>query len=121
MSPPSFDIPKECKAGIVVNEGPNFRVEVKMVPVPEIGIAPLALLPVELKGFIAPPVHSQKVARIPPGALSRSGVLRHCTLRSTRRAHQVECHRHMPQRSPLYDERLGLGSHVPTWNDLRRP
>ena len=48
MSPPSFDIPKECKAGVVVDEGPNFRVEVKMVPVPEIGIVPLALLPVEL-------------------------------------------------------------------------
>jgi hypothetical protein len=42
MSAPSFDIPKECKAGVVVDEGPNFRVEVKMVPVPEIGIAPLA-------------------------------------------------------------------------------
>lgn len=43
MSTPSFEIPKECKAGVVVDEGPNFRVEVKMVPVPEIGIAPLAL------------------------------------------------------------------------------
>jgi hypothetical protein len=55
MSPPSFDIPKECRAGVVVDEGPNFRVEVKMVPVPEIGIAPLELLPVELKGFAIPP------------------------------------------------------------------
>jgi hypothetical protein len=43
MTTPSFNIPKECKAGVVVDEGPNFRVEVKMVPVPEIGIAPLAL------------------------------------------------------------------------------
>lgn len=33
---PVFDIPKECKAGVVVNEGPDFRVEVQMVPVPEI-------------------------------------------------------------------------------------
>ena len=33
---PSFDIPKECKAGVVVNEGPNFHVEVQNVPVPEI-------------------------------------------------------------------------------------
>ncbi|KAH7084602.1 alcohol dehydrogenase 1 [Paraphoma chrysanthemicola] len=32
-----FDIPKECKAGVVVDEGPNFRVEVQMAPVPEIG------------------------------------------------------------------------------------
>jgi hypothetical protein len=36
-SAPTFDIPKECKAGVVVNEGPDFRVEVQMVPVPEIG------------------------------------------------------------------------------------
>ena len=41
MTAPSFDIPKECKAGVVVDEGPNFRVEVKMVPVPEIGNFPL--------------------------------------------------------------------------------
>ena len=35
---PSFDIPKECKAGVVVNEGtPDFHVEVQMVPVPEPG------------------------------------------------------------------------------------
>ncbi|KAF2277966.1 uncharacterized protein EI97DRAFT_449368 [Westerdykella ornata] len=33
---PVFNIPKECKAGVVVNEGPDFRVEVQMVPVPEI-------------------------------------------------------------------------------------
>ncbi|KAF2270171.1 alcohol dehydrogenase 1 [Lojkania enalia] len=31
-----FEIPKECKAGVVVDEGPDFRVEVRMVPVPEI-------------------------------------------------------------------------------------
>ncbi|KAF2404996.1 alcohol dehydrogenase 1 [Trichodelitschia bisporula] len=34
---PSYDIPKTCKAGVVVNEGPDFRVEVQDVPVPEIG------------------------------------------------------------------------------------
>ena len=51
MSTPSFDIPKECKAGVVVDEGPNFRVEVKMVPVPEIGIAqPASPFPRILKG-----------------------------------------------------------------------
>ncbi|EXJ69651.1 alcohol dehydrogenase [Cladophialophora psammophila CBS 110553] len=32
-----FDIPKECKAGVVVNEGPDFHIEVQMVPVPEPG------------------------------------------------------------------------------------
>jgi len=34
---PTFDIPKECVAGVVKNEGPDFYVEVEKVPVPEIG------------------------------------------------------------------------------------
>lgn len=34
----TFDIPQECIAGVVVNEGPNFEVQVKKVPVPEIGM-----------------------------------------------------------------------------------
>jgi len=33
----TFEIPKECKAGVVVNEGPNFEMKVEMVPVPEPG------------------------------------------------------------------------------------
>lgn len=33
----TFDVPKECVAGVVVNEGADFHVEVKNVPVPEIG------------------------------------------------------------------------------------
>jgi hypothetical protein len=36
---PEFKIPKEGLAGVVKNEGPNFEVEVKMVPVPEIGMS----------------------------------------------------------------------------------
>lgn len=32
-----FDIPAECIAGVVKNEGPDFEIEVKMVPVPEPG------------------------------------------------------------------------------------
>lgn len=32
-----FDIPSHCLAGVVVNEGPDFRVEVETVPVPEPG------------------------------------------------------------------------------------
>ncbi|CAG8162066.1 unnamed protein product [Penicillium salamii] len=32
-----FEIPTHCKAGVVVNEGPNFHLEVQMVPVPEPG------------------------------------------------------------------------------------
>lgn len=31
------EIPKQCKAGVVVNEGPDFKVEVQMVDVPEPG------------------------------------------------------------------------------------
>jgi len=34
---PQYDIPKKCKAGVVVDEGPNFRVEIQEVDVPEIG------------------------------------------------------------------------------------
>ncbi|KAK5123143.1 hypothetical protein LTR85_003341 [Meristemomyces frigidus] len=33
MSQP--EIPKQCKAGVVVNEGPDFHVEIQMVDVPE--------------------------------------------------------------------------------------
>jgi hypothetical protein len=33
----TFEIPKTCKAGVVVNEGPDFKVEVEDVPVPEPG------------------------------------------------------------------------------------
>ena len=35
--PSDFEIPTHCKAGVVVNEGPNFHVEVQTVPVPEPG------------------------------------------------------------------------------------
>jgi len=34
---PHFDIPKTCKGGVCVNEGPDFRVEIQDVPVPEPG------------------------------------------------------------------------------------
>lgn len=33
----TFDIPKTCKAGVVVNEGPDFHVEVQDLPTPEPG------------------------------------------------------------------------------------
>jgi hypothetical protein len=35
----TFDIPETCKGGVVVNEGPNFHIEVQDVPVPDIGTA----------------------------------------------------------------------------------
>jgi hypothetical protein len=34
---PPFEIPKTCKAGVVVNEGPDFTMRVEEVPVPEPG------------------------------------------------------------------------------------
>lgn len=34
----TFEIPSECIAGVVKNEGPNFEIELKKVPVPEIGM-----------------------------------------------------------------------------------
>jgi hypothetical protein len=34
-----YDIPTHCKAGVVVNEGPDFQVKVEMVPVPEPGVS----------------------------------------------------------------------------------
>ncbi|KAH7405976.1 chaperonin 10-like protein [Phaeosphaeria sp. MPI-PUGE-AT-0046c] len=33
----TYEIPKTCKAGVVVNEGPDFKLEVEDVPVPEPG------------------------------------------------------------------------------------
>lgn len=36
-SQPILEIPTECIAGVVKNEGPDFEIEVKKVPVPEIG------------------------------------------------------------------------------------
>jgi hypothetical protein len=41
MAEKQFEIPKQCKAGVVVNEGPDFKVEVQMVDVPEPGVSSL--------------------------------------------------------------------------------
>jgi hypothetical protein len=38
MGSTEFEIPKECKAGVVYNEGPDFELKVEMVPVPEPGV-----------------------------------------------------------------------------------
>jgi hypothetical protein len=35
---PTFDIPKTCKGGVVVNEGPDFHVEVQDVEVQQPGM-----------------------------------------------------------------------------------
>lgn len=39
----TFDIPKTCKGGVVVNEGPDFHVEVQDVPTPEPGMCVVLL------------------------------------------------------------------------------
>lgn len=37
------EIPTFCKAGVVTKEGPDFEMEVQMVPVPEPGMQHLAV------------------------------------------------------------------------------
>ena len=34
----AYEIPKTCKAGVVINEGPHFYIEVQDVDVPEPGM-----------------------------------------------------------------------------------
>lgn len=48
----TFDIPQECIAGVVVNEGPDFEVQVKKVPVPEIGMLTASYLPCDIDANI---------------------------------------------------------------------
>jgi len=40
------EIPKQCKAGMVVDEWPDFRVEVQAVDVPEISMCLLSMVSV---------------------------------------------------------------------------
>ncbi|KAK0108606.1 hypothetical protein ONS95_003402 [Cadophora gregata] len=55
-APTEFDIPKTCKAGVCVNEGPDFRVEIQDVPVPEPGPNDL-LLRLNATGLCMSDVH----------------------------------------------------------------
>jgi len=50
------EIPKTCKAGVVVNEGPDFHVEIQDVPVPEPGPDEL-LLKLNCTGLCMSDVH----------------------------------------------------------------
>ncbi|OQE04396.1 hypothetical protein PENVUL_c033G02843 [Penicillium vulpinum] len=52
----SFDIPKECNVGVVVNEGPDFRIEIQKVPVPESGPED-ALVKINTTGLCMSDVH----------------------------------------------------------------
>ncbi|OJD34297.1 alcohol dehydrogenase [Diplodia corticola] len=51
-----FDIPKTCKAGVVVNEGPDFRVEIQDVPVPEPGPSEI-LIRLNMTGLCMSDIH----------------------------------------------------------------
>jgi hypothetical protein len=42
------EIPTHCKAGVVVNEGSDFHVEVQMVPVPQPGRVPIGVSDIPL-------------------------------------------------------------------------
>ncbi|KAJ5998709.1 Polyketide synthase enoylreductase [Penicillium sp. IBT 35674x] len=56
---PRFKIPSHCKAGVVVNEGPDFRVEVQMVPVPEPGPEDV-LIRLNFTGICSSDIHVMK-------------------------------------------------------------
>ncbi|KAL4890638.1 chaperonin 10-like protein [Aspergillus ambiguus] len=49
-------IPTHCKAGVVVNEGPNFEVKVEMVPVPKPGPNDI-LIRLNVTGLCASDIH----------------------------------------------------------------
>ncbi|KAJ5118231.1 Polyketide synthase enoylreductase [Penicillium atrosanguineum] len=53
---PDYEIPTHCKAGVVVNEGPDFHVEVQMVPVPEPGPDDI-LLRLNFTGLCSSDIH----------------------------------------------------------------
>lgn len=80
MSEPTFDIPKECTAGVVRNEGPDFYVEVTKVPVPEIGTC------TTLQGESLDLTYAIRTRGCP---------------------HQAQRYRPLHVRCPLHDERLG--------------
>lgn len=86
------EIPKTCKAGCVVNEGPDFRVEVEDVPVPEPG-----------KPFHLVKGSSHYIARPRPSSSS------------------TQCHGNLLFRSTLYDERSRLLTNVKLRCPLSRP
>ncbi|KAH6694785.1 chaperonin 10-like protein [Leptodontidium sp. 2 PMI_412] len=51
-----FEIPKTCKAGVVMNEGPDFKVVVEDVPVPEPGPDEL-LIRLNVTGICSSDIH----------------------------------------------------------------
>lgn len=91
---PTFDIPKECKAGVIVNEGPEFHVEVQMVPVPEPGRS----------------LHA-----------ADSVILMLTMLRPRRTVNTIECHGNMLLRPAFRHGGSGNPSNVHLWSPVARP
>ena len=81
-----YDIPKTCKADVVVNADPNFTIEVQDVPVPEPG-------KFLYSGLLICLVPSSRAAhKLTPE-------------RSRRSSASPECHRSMLLRFALHDRR----------------
>lgn len=53
---PQYDIPKECKAAVVENAGPDFQMKIEMVPVPEPGPNDV-LLKLNMTGLCGSDIH----------------------------------------------------------------
>ncbi|KAL2841865.1 glycosyl hydrolase family 76-domain-containing protein [Aspergillus pseudoustus] len=53
---PLYDIPTHCKAGVIENAGPEFRVKVELVPVPEPGPSDI-LIKLNVTGLCQSDVH----------------------------------------------------------------
>lgn len=62
---PKFDIPKTCKAGVVMNEGPDFFVEVQDVDVPTPGPDDV-LIKLNATGLCLSDIHMSKFKIIYP-------------------------------------------------------
>lgn len=62
----SEEIPKEGKAAVVVNEGADFTVEVKMVPVPEPGKHLTSHGPIRYDHSLKPPTDNSSFPRTRP-------------------------------------------------------
>jgi hypothetical protein len=68
---PKFEIPKTCKAGVVVNEGPDFYVEVQDVEVPIPGPEEV-LIKLNATGLCLSDIHMSTLSRLPSPSVSHS-------------------------------------------------
>lgn len=73
---PQFDIPKTCKAGVVHNPGPDFKVVVEDVPVPEPGLSPHSVVASAVANHIA---HQQAPTTSSSASMQREYATPTCT------------------------------------------